>query len=243
MEHGSEYKWVLEGFTPSSIPMTRLGEYMQQLGKLLGCEPAVHFVRVEESSVAVFSRVDAGEAPERVATRLEAVSKGSAPADAQRAYETLNEMLSDDKTRATLKQGTAVVIQFPGMEKRTERLIEVRDAGSIVGYLYGLVQVKDAFHARLRVDDGMLQCAVSDEMARTLKEHLFETVRVHGNGRWQRSPAGGWKITEFTITTVERVRDASLRSVVDQLRTLEIEWPEDPLGEWAELNEINGPLH
>ena len=62
MEYGSEYRWVLEGFTPATIPMTRLAEYMQQLGKLLGSEAAVHFVRVEDGSVAMVSKVDGGDA-------------------------------------------------------------------------------------------------------------------------------------------------------------------------------------
>lgn len=243
VDDGSEYKWELAGYTPATIPGARLVEYMQQLAKLFGHEASVHFVRIEEGSARVVGKVDRGVVAGKVYARVNEVRRGAGAADARAAFQAINTMLAEDDTAAALRRGSAVILRFPGAKPAAERPIEVNDSGSVVGYLYSLAQVKGGYHARLRLDEGtMLQCAVSDEMARLMRQSLFEMVRVHGRGRWKRQADGEWKAVELTITDVTKLKDASLRAVVDQLRALDIEWPGDPLGQWAELNEGNGHI-
>lgn len=243
VDDGSEYKWELAGYTPATIPAARLVEYMQQLVKLFGHEEAVHFVRIEEGSARVVGKVDRGVVAGRVNARVTGVRRGEGPADARAAYQAINTMLAEDDTAAALKRGSAIILRFPGATVATEKPIEVKDSGSVTGYLYSLAQVRGGFHARLRLDDGtMLQCAVSDDMARTMRQYLFELVRIYGRGRWKRHADGEWKAVGMAVASVVKLRDVSLRDLVEQLQALEIEWPEDPLGAWAELNEGSGPL-
>lgn len=231
MRVGSEYRWVLNGYTPDTIPMARLAEYMQQLAKLLGEETSVHFERVEKGSVALVSKID-GVAAGRVNARVACVAKGKAPLDALRAYNALNAMLANDNGSAVLKQGSAVVIRFPGKVVPQTRIIEIPDTGTVIGRLYGLAETKDGIHARIRLESGgVLICTVTETIARKLRDHLFETVKVFGSGVWARGGDGGWTVVHLDISDVVTANRASLRVVVDQLRSLEIEWPDDPLGD------------
>ena len=244
MQIGSEYRWVLEGFTPDTIPMNRLAEYMQQLAKLLGQEASVRFVRVEKNCVALVSKVDGGVAAGRVDARVSSVRRGDGPQDAMRAYQTLNGMVAQDDTSAALRKGSATVIRFPGIHVEPQEAIEIHDSGSVVAYLYMLYEAKDhGFHARFRMPSGgTLMCTVSGAIAIDLRKHLFETVKIFGRGLWRRDGTGKWEPTKFEIAEVVKIEDSSLRQVFEELRSLDIEWPDDPLQYIFDINSENGTI-
>lgn len=243
MSLGFEYRWVIDGFTPDTLPMARLAEYMQQLARLLGNETAVRFVRVDEGSVALVSRARIGAARGKIDARIATVRAHTAPLDAMRAYDAINEMLAVDKTRAALKRGSATIIRFPGIGTDDASGITVHDVSSIVGYLYQLSEPRDEeFSARLRLRDHFLPCTAARASVDQLKANLFKTVRIQGRGRWRRDGPGKWRVMDFHILRADRVHDASLEDVVRKLRELDINWPDDPLSYLAELNEGSGAL-
>jgi len=238
MRIGPRYRWKMGHYTPDTIPMTRLAEYMQQLGRLLGHDESVHFERIEKGSTAIVAKIDRGIAAGNVKARITSVKTGNGPNDAMRANQSINEMLDQDGTTATLKQGSATVIRFPGTKIDVENTIEIQDFGSVVGYLYMLSQNRSGFQARLRLDEGLiLKCNLSSEMGKNLRKYLFEDVKVAGNGRWRRSDDGVWSVIELNIVDVTRIQRDSLKSVVNHLRNLDINWTEDPLGYLSDLNE------
>jgi hypothetical protein len=51
MAGSSEYRLKIDVYTPATIPMARLAEYMQEFAVLLGEAKSVHFVRLEEGSL------------------------------------------------------------------------------------------------------------------------------------------------------------------------------------------------
>jgi hypothetical protein len=151
-------------------------------------------------------------------------------------------MLFEDKATAAIHRGTATIIRFPGIAAAPRQTLIVTDVGSVTGYLYMLSHGKDGFSARLRVDDGVILCAVQRRAISALKECLFETVRVSGLGRWRQDDAGAWRIQSMSIESVKPLKTSGLRNAVEDLRAIEVDWPDDPLGYLADLNESGGAL-
>jgi hypothetical protein len=242
MRFGSEYRWILEGYTPETIPMFRLAEYMQQLAKLLGQEASVHFEKIEKGSVALVSRVDR-YAVSKVNARVKAVRQRTAPNDVMRVVDGLNSMLADDQTSASLKEGNSVVIRFPGIRAQLHPAFQVPDQGSVLGYLYMLSEAGRGFNARIRLESGgVLMCTVAPEMAKNLREHLFETVKVFGTGFWTRSVDGIWTAASLDIKEVVPADSAKLRAIVDELRNLNIEWDDYRSLEDPNIGNLRGQL-
>jgi len=174
-----------------------------------------------------------------VSARVHAVRQRKGPLDAIRAYDTINDMVAEDKTTARLTRGMATIIRFPGRTTNQQRHVEVTDHGFLVGYLSMLAENKSGeFSARLRTDseDGAVVCSASADVARKLREHLFETVKVFGTGRWERR-SQGWVVARFNITDVARVEPGTVRNVIDRLRALKIDWLDDPLGYLSDLED------
>ena len=57
-----EYVLRIDAFTPDTMPMARLAEYLGALARLLGHAEHTHFVRLEEGSAKLVHRVDAVDA-------------------------------------------------------------------------------------------------------------------------------------------------------------------------------------
>jgi len=49
---GGEYRFKIDAYTPDTMPMSRLAEYMRELSEMLGEPSAVHFERLEPGSTA-----------------------------------------------------------------------------------------------------------------------------------------------------------------------------------------------
>jgi hypothetical protein len=224
MHFGAEYRLVLEGFTPDTIPMVRLAEYMQQLAKMLGQDEHVHFEKVENNCTALVSRIDP-RGVGKVAARVKSIRDKTAPSDAMKAFNALNSMLGEDSTTAVLKERKATIIRFPGTLPEPEAVLTVPDEGTVIGYLYMLSDGKTGFQARISLESGRtLMCTVPSDVAKKLRDYLFETVKVSGPGVWTKSQEGEWSPAKLDIKDVVRVESASLRSLIDKLRTLQIEW-------------------
>lgn len=82
-------------------------------------------------------------------------------------------------------------------------------------------------------------CNAGREMARRLAPHLYQgTLRVWGDGRWQREPNGHWRLIRFDIDEFELLDDSPLGEVVEKLRKVEGSgWKkfDDPLAEIMRL--------
>ncbi len=125
-----EFYFRIDAFTPSTIPMARLAEYMAGLAVILGEPASVHFVKLQRGSTILVHRVQS-EAVPKVRDRARAVRRGDAPRDALRAYENINNMLLADNGTGELKErdAEAVIIPFPG-ERRARTRAAAREAAA-----------------------------------------------------------------------------------------------------------------
>ncbi len=99
---GEEYRFKIDAFTPDTLPMARLAEYMASLAELLGEPTAVHFKKLEAGSTILVQRIDR-EAVPKVRQRTSAVRRGDASQDATRAFKAINKLLRDDNASGVLQ--------------------------------------------------------------------------------------------------------------------------------------------
>src|SRR6218665_2971572 len=113
-----EYVFRIDAFTPDTLPMGRLAEYLAALAKMLGHPEHTHFVRVDEGSAKLVHKVDAVDAP-KVESRLNNVRIGSAPKDAMAGKLALEELLANDNAVGTLSEAQSgrVILPFIGRNR------------------------------------------------------------------------------------------------------------------------------
>jgi hypothetical protein len=230
---GGEYRFVIDAYSPATIPMARLAEYMRELADIFGEPTAVHFDRLEKGSTALLSKVD-HEAIPKVRNRVMAVRRREGPSEGMRAYRAINKLLRDDNAIAHLKEKTndATVIRFPGREEAEEAFPSVRQQGSVDGVIVGVGGKDQTVHIRLVVEGQQVSgCFTNRLIGKALGGRLYETVRLFGRGRWTRDSDGQWTLLSFKVESFEPLADVPLSEAIAGLRKLELGWDADALTE------------
>jgi hypothetical protein len=241
----SEYRLrIADSYTPATLPMKRLAEYVAALAKLFGEEANVHFRGVENGSAVLIASVDQ-PARRKVSERILGVRDGTAPTDVLTAFHDLDEMLRDDGASAVLtSDNDDVVVMFPG-RTRAEPLVfgPFRQEGTLDGQVYRIGGKDETKHVHIR-DGGLefTELVTTEAIALRLRHHLFGgTLRFHGNGTWFRSGDGTWRLKSFRITDFEQLDDQPLSEVVASLRNVKgNRWNEVPDAVSALLAARNG---
>lgn len=242
MRDADEYRFVIEAYSPETLPMSRLAEYMADLARLFGTAERVHFVRLEAGSTVLVQTVEA-EAATEVRNRIDALAEGRAPEDATKAFRALNRCLAADDAAGSLQEGGGgEVIRFPGRDQPPPLTFGAfNQPGVLDGVLIRVGGRDDTVPVHLLDGETVHLCNANRDMARRLAPHLYGTpLRVHGDGRWERDADGVWTMKRFNVTDFEELDDAPLGHVVGRLREVEGSgWKEvdDPS---AELRQLRG---
>jgi len=230
---GSEYRFKIDAYTPATMPMARLAEYMRELADVLGEPSAVHFDRLKAGSTVLVSKVDY-EAVPKVRARANAVRRGEAPREAQRAYKNINRLLREDNGVAVLQERrlTAVIIRFPGREEPEETFPAIGQHGSIDGVIVRIGGRDQTVHITLESEGEQISgCYTTRQIGKQLGHKLFEPVRLFGRGRWSRDGDGRWTLRDFKVDRFEALKDVSLSSALAEIRSIQAEWSPDALSE------------
>lgn len=236
-----EYKFRIDAYSPDTLPMSRLAEYMTDLAVILGEQQRVHFVRLEKGSAVLVQEIEAIAVP-KVRERVDSVGGGSGPNDAMTAYDRLNRRLKSDNCVAALFENEgAEIIQFPGRESVEQINYEhVEQVGSLDGKIIRLGGTQERVPVHIASPDQIhTHCFATREMAKTLGHYIFgPELRFHGNGKWNRDELGHWELDRFAIASFEVLDEQPLSAVVARLRDIPgSEWQDidDP---WAALESI-----
>jgi hypothetical protein len=213
-----EYTFRIDAFTPETIPMARLAEYLGVLSKLVGHNQNTHFDRLEAGSACLVYKIDAVYAP-KVEKRLALAGGSEAPNDLNKFFDVLDSMLVGELRNS---QGT-VIIPFPGRDRPKQLAFPAfRQDGSIDGQIVSIGGKDTTAHVILQ--DGSVTYSnikLTREMARQLRGYLYEQkVRLVGSGRWERSPEGAWKLLDFSVDRFEILDDSSLSDLLDSVRNI-----------------------
>ncbi|MBX7147093.1 MAG: hypothetical protein K1X44_07280 [Alphaproteobacteria bacterium] len=239
-----EYKFKIDAYTPDTLPMDRLAEYLMELSKLLGENPYVHFMRLEAGSTVIVQKIDSVALP-KVRARTEAIKRGDAQISVMQAYKCINDMLKEDNTTGVLlESNNAEIIRFPGTQEKGQQIMSVRQQGEISGEVIRVGGKKEDVPILLDIEGKEISgCYAKREIAKVLGKHLFEPVRLFGIGKWNRNSDGEWNLFRFDIDNFEVLENISLSKSVFELRTLRGEWGSNALHELLELRNENNKAH
>ncbi len=234
---GVDFRFKIDAFTPATIAMSRLSEYMGALAELLGEKEHVHFNRLTHGSLNMDLRVDREVVP-KVRARTDAVRQGIAAPDTMRAYRTINKMLRDDNGTGGFKQSAerGKLLDFPGRDEVLAKPITIKQRGTIEGQLIRVGGADRTAHIILQLEDErQSNCVVNRSLGKKIAPHMWEFVRVNGIGRWTRDESGIWEIIEFKVDGFDLLDNAPLSRAVADLRSLAEEWDDSALSELEDV--------
>jgi len=243
------YTLHIDAYSPETIPMARLAEYMQSMAAMLGHEGGVHFDKLAQGSTQLVSRVDHEQVP-KVGATLDALARGEGTPETLKAQEAIDRLLADDNATGFLYEDGdrgAKIIAFPGVTRpRPVQYGPIKQEGSLDGILVSVGGADKTVHVRLQQGDLKFSNIDTDrDTARRLGKYLFEPIRVFGTGTWLREEDGNWTLKRFKVESFEVLKTDDLRDVIEELRGVEgSEWAtqDDALGKLIAMrDEGNGP--
>ena len=235
-----EYRFKIDAYSPKTMPLGRLAEYLTDLAILFGDDKSIHLIKLEEGSTVLVNYVER-EAEPKIRERLRAVERNDGPLDAMKAVKSINERLrKDNATGEVIDPVGDNLIIFPGREQ-AEPIVygPFNQPGVVIGVPIVIGGDNDPVPVHLSGAHGVTyNCVAKRDVAKAIAVYLFETaIRAEGRARVKRNSAGEWETVKFTIETFKPLSDATLRETIEELRTIPAEWrkKEDPL---AELRDI-----
>jgi hypothetical protein len=243
MINDKEHQFRIDVFTPETLPMERLAEYMTQFAKLLGEAEHVHFVEVGKGSAVLRARTDAIAAP-KVERRLLEARNGQGDHIALKALQALDDLLADDNAIGQLLESDgAEIIAFPGRTRpKPLEYGPFREEGVLEGVVIKVGGKDDSVPVWLQDGENVHRCTATVEMSKRLSMHYRRgLLRVKGTGRWMREANGTWKMIRFDIADFEILDDAPLTDVIRRLQAVAgADWGDDPLRELRKLRTGEG---
>lgn len=229
MAEGREYRFHIDAFTPDTLPMERLSEYLKDLAILLGNPDAVHFMRVEEGQSADLAyKVDELAIP-IIESRIAAINQRSpeAPPEAVKAFGELNAKLTKDHSSAFIRSETEIsnVIVFPGnttISETTPVFGPIIESGVIDGQIVRVGGFDQTVPVHMRSGKTIYYCNADVDMARKLGPYVLQKpIRVFGLAKWYRNEHAQWVLKVFTITGfTDDLEDVTLIDSIAQLRSV-----------------------
>ena len=244
------YTLYIKAYTPETIPMARLAQYMQNLATMLGHETGVHFQTLKSGSTQIVTRIDHEEVP-KVASYVERVKRGDGSPEASKAQAEIDRLLAEDNAAGFVYEDeniSAEIIAFPGITRpRPVVYGPIKQEGSLDGILISVSGADETVHLQLKI--ALLKYTEIDtnrDTARRLAKHMYDPVRVYGVGRWLRDEEGSWVLKKFRVDSFSVLAPDDLSDAVEKMRSIEgSEWKEmdDPLSELKALREKANGLH
>lgn len=242
MSDVEEFRLNIEAYTPETMPMDRLAEYLAELAKVLGESTSVHFVRLETGSTSVVHAIQR-EAIPKIRNRTSSVARGIGPRDAVRAYKKINRLLREDNGRAVWARNVTApapaqvavesdIIIFPGMDDAAEKFTAISQRGSLDGEVIRVGGSQKLIPITLMAESQEIAgCWATRPIAKELARRLFEPVRLFGTGRWNRNDDGDWSLDIFKVESFQPLRDISLAAALTELRSIQTDWDDGSLTE------------
>lgn len=235
-----ELRFKIDAYSPTTIPMERLGEYLAALGAMLGEANDVHFEKLVPGSTCILHRVEAEAAP-KVEQRIAEVRTGTADVVHINAFKRINDLLKADNASGNLtrQDGTGQVLDFPGKTALEPAKPEVVvQPGTIDGIVIRLGGKDTTVPVLVQDGSSTYKCTTTRDIARSLGSHIFgRELRFMGETRWMRHESGAWTLDHFTIADFIELDGSPLADIVAQLRGMPGDWGKNG-DAWDELRDM-----
>jgi hypothetical protein len=130
MAEPREYRFKITPYTPATIPMARLAEYMLEIANVLGEQDHVHFVRLLKGSTVLVHKIESASLP-KVEERLTSVRRGDAPSGVVQSIKNINRKLREDNGTGAFQRGRATILKFPDQPEKPLNFGSFQEEGSL----------------------------------------------------------------------------------------------------------------
>lgn len=211
--------FIIDGYTPDTLPLGRLAEYLKNFANLVGPTSDVRFERVGKGSAALINRAPQEVIPD-VRARITAAQHGAGPKEAVSGFVGLKGLLVMDKTTGRIKEEHRKILEFPKVS--VAHYGAIYEDGTLEGIVIRIGGKDQTIHIHLKDGERTYSCfTTSLERAKALRPYLLEyekPIRVSGKGKWNRTPSGQWELQEFKIGDFEELRNDELQQVLERMR-------------------------
>ena len=223
-----QYFFKLDAYSPETIPMARLAEYMAKIAALLANRTYVHFSHLEGGSTGLVARVQR-EAIPKVAERVHQTELAEEGTELRKIFNEIDKLAADDNAVGKLERrqsgakAKASILYFPGRERpKPERIgpftqpavidgIAIRVGGETISTANVLIQL----------DDGkVISGEVTRDKAQEIGRFLYQALRFQGDARWQRLETGEWDLVKLRIRSFIELDRDTLSGAVAKLRAI-----------------------
>jgi hypothetical protein len=210
--------FVIDGFTPLTLPIGRLADYIKNFAALVGPNSEVRFEKVGKGSAALISVAPEEFIPE-VRARIVAAKNGDGQVDAIRGFAGIRAMLAQDKTTGRIKESRHKILEFP--RPRVPQYSAISEDGALEGVLIKIGGRDETIPVHLQDGARFYKCQTTRAKAKELAPFLFgDPIRVTGKGKWTRNEVGAWDMTEFRISDFEKLNSDEIQQVLERLRQI-----------------------
>jgi hypothetical protein len=238
----------IDSFTPETLPMARLAQYLAHLSTLYGNDNSVHFEKLRHGSAIVQVTIEEPAFP-KVFQRLQSVKTGDPDPEAQKAFKAIDKLLRSDNAVGTITgTGKAKILEFPGRKLPVIDPITIFQSTTIDGVVIKIGGRDETIPVTLRDMEGrVVNCEIRGvAQAKELSRYfLAETLRLSGTGKWSRIGTGDWILEALLIQSFEVVDDVPLDQVLDELRRVRHNgWTDvdDPIKAWKKIRGVDDSL-
>jgi hypothetical protein len=248
MDTQERLNFRIDSFTPETLPMARLAQYLAHLSALYGSDDSVHFEKLRRGSAIVQVTIEEPAFP-KVFQRIQSVRTGDPDPEAQKAFRSIDRMLRIDNAVGTItRSGKAKILEFPGRKLPIVDPITIHQPTTVDGVVIRIGGRDDTIPVAVRDLEGrVVSCEIRGQaQAKELSRYfLGETLRLSGNGKWSRTTTGAWSLESLLIQSFEILDDAPLDDVLSALRGVRHNgWAEvdDPLEAWKKMRGVDDNL-
>ncbi|MQR00228.1 hypothetical protein [Glaciimonas soli] len=242
MDTKEKLTFRIDSYTPDTIPMARLAEYLSLLATLYGSEESVHFESVTKGSAKLNVSVDE-PAVTKVMWRIQSVNSASAILEAQKAYQGIDDLLRADNAVGAISTGKkgGKLLDFPGRKLVIQEAVTIIQPTTVDGVIIKIGGKDATIPVHLRDQEGkVIRCEIRGEAyAKELSRHyLGNPLRAHGSGKWLRHADGTWEIQLLTIQSYEELDTTPLDEILTDFKNVaDNGWGnlEFPIAEWRKL--------
>lgn len=235
------FEFTVPGYTPETMPLDRLMEYLAQLSIILGQPSDLHLIGIETSStrpvlamrhdVAVRARARAGE-----------VRHGGGSTRRRDAFATICRMVSEDGgATASLTAPEGKILEFPKVDLGADQIIHsVRQPTTLQGELIRVGGLRENAQLLIQEMSGKVVsgCTAPRDVARAMAPLLYKSLRVSGIGSWHRTAAGQWEVTNLHVQTFEELDADVHEATLAKLQAVVAMWPADAADQLAAMRDV-----
>lgn len=225
-----QFEFVIPGYTPDTMPLDRLIEYLSQLTIILGNPSDLHLVDIKKSStkpVLIMPHHAAVKARHRARETWE----GGGSIKQRSAYQRLRRMVTDDGGKsAVLKTRQATILEFPSVDLgEDQEIASMRQATSVSGELIRVGGDGEFDQILLKEMSGEIVtgCFATKEIAKQLAKCLHDHVRLSGIASWHRDRRGQWLISRMKVLSFETLETDDLGDALAEAQAAATDWPDD----------------